>query len=324
MITVSALRTALNNPAAHFCHLKNIKWSEEHITLSTYFAQTRIRLGSREYMLCMPIREESMRRVERFSALYKHLCCVAVARMEIFRDEMCYLSALGRPLRCDILLEPLPDALPLKDSIAQIASHEEAEQMLKSIDSLEQQLLNADISHNNIREDNLLINSFGTIFPIRWYYATAGAGADAEAFTALRERVVKLTANMPHKWVGSPDARCEAARDKYLYAGVMKEGLIAIESGEGWGYVDYNYREVIKPQYIWANDFCEGRAEVQTESGMGLIDKEGNYIIDPIYEAVEWEAEDGMARVCHQNSWALFDYSGRQLCDWGETFGGGL
>ena len=102
----------------------------------------------------------------------------------------------------------------------------------------------------------------------------------------------------------------------------MHEGLIAVESQKGWGYVDYNCHEVIKPQYLWANDFCEGRAEVQTKRGMGLIDKQGNYIIDPIYEAVEFDVEKGVVRVCQKKRWALFDYSGNQLCDWAKNIGG--
>lgn len=107
--------------------------------------------------------------------------------------------------------------------------------------------------------------------------------------------------------------------DEYLYRGNPHEGLIAVESEQGWGYVDCNGCEVIKPQYIWANDFCEGRAEVQTPQGMGLIDKQGEYVIDPIYEAVEFDVDLGWVRVCQDNQWALFDYSGRQLCEWGHS-----
>lgn len=166
MITVSSLRIALNSPAIHFRRLKNIRWDEEHITLSTYFATTHIRLGSVRYLLCLPLREESMRRAERFITLHKHLECTAVPRLEIFRDEMSYLSSAEQELKNDILLEPLPDALPLTDAIATLCS-EEAGRLLEGINKLEQQLLKADVSHNNIREEHLLINRFGTIFPIR-------------------------------------------------------------------------------------------------------------------------------------------------------------
>lgn len=316
MITISTLRIALDNPASHFRRLKNIHWDEEHITYSTYFATTRVRLGSIHYLLCLPLREESMRRVERFILLHKHLECAAVPRMEIFRDEMSYLSSTEQELKSDILLESLPEALPLTDTIATLCD-EEAERLVEGINKLEQELLKADVSHNNIREEHLLINRFGTIFPIRWYYATAKAGGDAEAFTVLRQKID--ASNTPQRSASTDtdtDIYNRSELDKYLFASTMHEGLIAVESTNGWGYVDYNCREVIKPQYIWANDFCEGRAEVQTKRGMGLIDKEGNYIIDPIYEAVEFDVEKGVVCACQKNQWALFDYSGNQLCDW--------
>lgn len=318
MITVSSLRIALNSPAIHFRRLKNIRWDEEHITLSTYFATTRVRLGSVRYLLCLPLREESMRRAERFITLHKHLECTAVPRLEIFRDEMSYLSSAEQELKSDILLEPLPNALPLTDAIATLCS-EEAGRLLEGINKLEQQLLKADVSHNNIREEHLLINRFGTIFPIRWYYATASAGGDAEAFAAIRQRIA---ASNTTRCNTDSSIYSRSELDKYLFVSTMHEGLIAVESHKGWGYVDYNCHEVIKPQYLWANDFCEGRAEVQTKRGMGLIDKQGNYIIDPIYEAVEFDVEKGVVRVCQQKRWALFDYSGNQLCDWAKNIGG--
>lgn len=322
MITVSTLRIALNSPATHFRRLKNIRWDEEHITLSTYFATTRVRMGSVRYLLCLPLRKESMRRAERFIALHKHLECTAVPRLEIFRDEMSYHSSTEQELTSDILLEPLPDALPLTDAIATMCD-EEAGRLLESINKLVQQLLKADVSHNNIREEHLLINRFGTIFPIRWYYATAMAGGDAEAFAVLRQRIAASNTTQRSTSTDT-DIYNRTELDKYLFASTMHEGLIAVENTRGWGYIDYNCHEVIKPQYIWANDFCEGRAEVQTKRGMGLIDKQGNYIIDPIYEAVEFDVEKGVVRVCQKRKWALFDYSGNQLCDWAKSIGGAM
>ena len=242
-------------------------------------------------------------------------------RLEILRNEMRYETASGATLYADILLEPLPDALPLTDAIATISDEQEAHRMISSLEALQQVLHLADVSHNNIRKENLLIDSRGVIYPIRWFYATDHAGGDDESLENIRKEVAAIVPELNLRASATPlnpDAWANGL-DEYLYCGNPHEGLIAVESEEGWGYVDCNGCEVIKPQYIWANDFCEGRAEVQTPQGMGLIDKQGEYVIDPIYEAVEFDVDLGWVKVCQDNQWALFDYSGRQMSEWGDS-----
>jgi hypothetical protein len=241
--------------------------------------------------------------------------------VEILRNEMRYETTSGATLYADILLEPLPDALPLVDAIATIGDEQEAHRMISSLEALRQALHLADVSHNNIRKENLLIDSRGVIYPIRWFYATDHAGGDDKPLENIRKEVAAIVPELSLRASAAPlhpDAWANGL-DEYLYCGNPHEGLIAVESEEGWGYVDCNGCEVIKPQYIWANDFCEGRAEVQTPQGMGLIDKQGEYVIDPIYEAVEFDVDLGWVRVCQDNQWALFDYSGRQMSEWGES-----
>ena len=316
MVTISALRIALNQPAAHFQHLQHLQWRDADIIHSTYFAQTRIRLGCRDFLLFMPLQSRSMHRVERFVTLHRELNCNIIPKIEILRDQMHYSLANGAEKSCDIILESLPEALPLTDAIASINSQREAADILTAIDSLEEKLRAANLSHNHLHPSNILISDNGTLYPTGWYYATDKFGGDNAALDKLRTEIgakAELTAEIstahsPH--TSSP------LLDQYNYVSTMHEGLIAVESDNGWGYIDHNGCEVIKPQYIWANDFCEGRAEVQTRKGMGLIDKCGNYIIEPQYEAVEFDVMAGWVRVCQNKKWALFDYSGRQLCDW--------
>ena len=207
------------------------------------------------------------------------------------------------------------------DAIATIGDEQEAHKMISSLEALRQALHLADVSHNNIRKENLLIDSRGVIYPIRWFYATDHAGGDDQPLESIIKEVAAIVPELNLRANATPlhpDAWANGL-DEYLYCGNPHEGLIAVESEEGWGYVDCNGCEVIKPQYIWANDFCEGRAEVQTPQGMGLIDKQGEYVIDPIYEAVEFDVDLGWVRVCHNNQWALFDYSGRQMSEWGDS-----
>lgn len=321
MVTITALRTALYQPAAYFQHLQQMECRDVEIVRSTHFAESRVRLGGKEYLLHLPLQEQAMQHIERFITLQRHTLNRIVPRLEILRNEMRYESASGVTLYADILLEPLPDALPVTDAIATIGDEQEAHKMISSLEALRQALHLADVSHNNIRKENLLIDSRGVIYPIRWFYATDHAGGDDESLENIRKEVAAIVPELNLRASATPlnpDAWANGL-DEYLYCGNPHEGLIAVESEEGWGYVDCNGCEVIKPQYIWANDFCEGRAEVQTPQGMGLIDKQGEYVIDPIYEAVEFDVDLGWVRVCHNNQWALFDYSGRQLSEWGDS-----
>ena len=321
MVTITALRTALYQPAAYFLHLQQIECGDVEIVRSTHFAEARVKLGGKDYLLYLPLQEQAMQHIVRFITLQRHALNRIVPRVEILRNEMRYETASGATLYADILLEPLPDALPLTDAIATISDEQEAHKMISSLEALRQALRSADVSHNNIRKENLLIDSRGVIYPIRWFYATDNAGGDDKPLENILNEVAAIVPELNLRASAAPlnpDAWANGL-DEYLYCGNPHEGLIAVESEEGWGYVDCNGCEVIKPQYIWANDFCEGRAEVQTPQGMGLIDKQGEYVIDPIYEAVEFDVDLGWVRVCKDNQWTLFDYSGRQLSEWGES-----
>ena len=318
MVTISSLRMALSQPESHFRTIEGLLWKECEIMRTTYFAQTRVTISGKRFILSIPLAPTSLRRIERFIPLQRHIASAIVPRLEILRNEMKY-QLNEQTHYCDILLEHLPDALPFTDALADIGDSQEAEQYIISLHNLEQQLIAADVSHNNLRAENLLIDAQSVLYPICWYYATKEAGGDRDAIASLRNRLCASKSNMELHEPDPEPYTTPNALDGYIFSSQMHEGLIAVESEEGWGFVNCSCEEIIKPQYLWANDFCEGRAEVETERGMGLIDREGNYIIDPIYESVEFDVENGWSRVCKDNQWALFNYSGEQLSEWSDS-----
>lgn len=176
MVTISALRIALDQPAAHFQRLQQIQCEDVEIVRSTLFAEARVKLGGKQYLLHLPLQEQAMQHIERFVTLQRHALNRIVPRLEILRNEMRYETANGATLYADILLEPLPEALPLADAIATINDEQEAGEIINSLNALQQTLHAADVSHNNIRKENLLIDHRGGIYPIRWFYATDHAG----------------------------------------------------------------------------------------------------------------------------------------------------
>lgn len=321
MATISSLRTALSQPEIYFQRLKQIVWDDDEIVRSTFFAQTHIKIEGKPYLLCMPLCATSLRRMEQFLPLQRHLKCNILPQINILRDEMQYELPDSSLRYCDILLEPLPNALPFTDALANTGDSIEAASYLASLEALRQELEAADISHNNLREENLLIDSHFRLYPIRWFYATDKAGGDNEALERLHTKITSLQSSMELHQVECEPYLTSSALDKYIYVGNMHEGLIAVEDEDGWGFINHNCEEVIKPQYLWASDFYEGRAEVDTPQGMGLIDREGNYIIEPIYDSVEFDIENGWSKVRKDDVYALFNYSGEQLSPWEKTLG---
>ena len=156
------------------------------------------------------------------------------------------------------------------------------------------------------------------LLPLRYAYMRFDGGDDAPQFDALRAFVAEKAsvAQMMCDTSAEYSAPCTAFRN-HLWVGHMFEQMICVEDAEGYGYVDTQNRYLIAPQYRWANDFHEGRAEVQTRTGMGLIDREGGYVIPPEYEIVDYDPAVSIVHVRHGGRWALFDYLGRRLTEFG-------
>ena len=315
--TISSLRRALNEPQSHFSMLSSIQKVEGNIIRSTHFAEVQIEWQNEAWLLLMPLTPHAMRRIERLEPKKLHLSSDIMPEIRILKDEMLY-ECCAEQFRCDIVLEKLPKALALKDAIASLSSYEEAEKLIAALERLEQELSRLGISHNNLREENLLIDSDDKLYPIRWYYATADRHCDDGNLEQLKDKIREQTQNMEFHESYASYSTPEPEKAEYKDIRFLHEGLIAFETECGWGYMDAQRRVIIEPHYLWVNDFKEGRAEVETEQGMGLIDKQGQTIIPAIYQIVDYNPVSGNSEVRHDEKWALFDYQGKQLTPWGE------
>ena len=315
MATISSFRTALLEPEKHFSRLAKMRREEANILRSTYFVETKVECDGAKMLIYMPLSAVSLRRVERFIPLKRHLTNSIVPQLTILREEMRYADAQGRSVACDILCEPMPEGLPFADAVACIASEEEAAQLVSALDELRAQLLLADVSHNNIREESLYLSDDNRLSLVRWYYATAGAGGDEEAFDALRQKIISKCENATLREPETDIYHAITPLTGHLSVRFMREGLAAVEHETGWGFVDSDNRIVVEPIYEWVSDFCEGRAEVQTEQGMGLIDRCGEHIIPPFYEIVEYDVVSGCSQALDDEGWHVFNYEGVELVD---------
>ena len=315
MVTISNLRNALANPADSFRTIKEIVWDNAPIIRSTYFAETRIKIGNYPYLLYMPLTSVATHRAELFCKLKRHLKSSLVPPMRIMRDEMLYTDTLGNELSCDILLEPLSCTMAYSDAVANAKFDKaEAGSLLTAIDTLENELISIDVSHNNLRKENLCIDENGLLHPIRWYHATKQAGGDQEAFKQLRNEILcnqqELEVKDSQQSYSTP-----VELDGHIAIRTVSEGLIAVEDESGWGFVDCNNNYVVESKYGWVSDFKEGRAEVELNGAMGLIDKMGNHVLEPIYDILDYNHISGLSRAKINGSWYLFDYSGVEIQD---------
>lgn len=313
MATISSFRTALAAPQDHFATLKGIKCLDGNIVRSTYFAEAKVESAGQQMLIYMPLSAVSLRRVERLLPLKRHLTNSIVPQLTILREEMRCVDTLGRDSACDILCEPLPAGLPFVDALATVADDKETEQLMTALDELQARLSEANISHNNVCAENLLLDEDNHLSLIRWYYATEGAGGDSAAFDTLRTKIVSMSESLA---LHEPELNLYNVSQPltgHLAVRFLKEGLAAVEHDTGWGFVDSENRFVVEPQYVWVSDFREGRAEVQTANGMGLIDKQGEYIIPPHYSIVEYDEVSGHSQALQGDGWITFDYDGLRL-----------
>lgn len=313
MVTISSLRSALCSPGHSFKRMSHLEWRSENIVRSTYFAECEVECDGARYRLFMPLSSSSLRRVERFIPFHRELVTSRVPRLEILRGEMGLVDSLGRESACDILREPWVEGESLSDAVAAIAGEADAERLIEALNELQGALLCADVSHNAVREENVVIDSRGDAHLVRWYYATAGVGGDAEAFDSLREKIASQADNMTLGESTAVTYNVESRLTGHLYVRPMHEGLAAVEDESGWGFVDCENRVVIEPRYVWVGNFSEGRVEVENESGMGVIDTSGKAIVEPIYDSVEYDSRSGRTRAWSGEKCVVFDYEGHAI-----------
>lgn len=270
----------------------------------------------------MPLTKSALRHIERLLPLKKHLMFDIVPQLTLLRGEMLITDPhTQQTAYCDILLEELRHGTPLKEALAESQADAVYASVLdEALYQLYEELQQADLSLNNLREENLILGNDNRLYPIRWHYATKGVGADESTFEALHAKLADAKAHgVLHEVASHRYHSVDNMLSGYLGHRAMSEGLIAIENDEGWGFIDTRGDIVITPQYDWVDRFYEGRAEVQKGDKMGLIDKQGRYIIPLSYPVVDYNHETGNSVVKRGEEWALFDYAGKQLSPFSRT-----
>lgn len=279
---------------------------------TTRFAEAEIDWRGRRWLLFLPLTPAALPRIERTASALRRITSDSLALYRILPGELRWHDGAGTERRADLVLQHLPEGKTFEEALLA----EERGRLETALDALEAELRRIGFAHRNLTPDNLRWCG-GRFVPLRYHDAEIGGpNDDAEAFEALRRQIAGAA---------GPQCVCDT-RTPYDPLGRLTghrwtsnvfEGLVCVEDDGGFGFVDTDNRPVIAAQYLWAGDFHEGRAEVQTASGMGLIDRTGAYVIPPEYEIVDYDPARSVVRVRQQGRWALFDYLGRRITQFG-------
>lgn len=316
--TIQTFIRALLTPDLCFSHLTDARAvpGPEGLPLlmrTTRFAEAQIDWQGHHWLVSMPLSSSAIHSVERTASRIGRLNSEWLSPYRILPGEMRWTGPTGEELRCDLVLEYLPEGISFEEALRR----ESTDRLLTALNTLQQALRTLEFAHNNLRPRNL--RWVGDRFiPLRYHDVRFGHPENDEpSFEDLRAEVLRRSDPMQ---VSDVEMHYNPLRrlTGHLWTSQLSEGLVCVEDESGYGFVDAENRVVIPATLRWAGDFHEGRAEAETDTGMGLIDRQGQWIIPPIYEIIDYDPVESNVFVRKEGLWAEFDYLGRRQSELGE------
>ena len=83
------------------------------------------------------------------------------------------------------------------------------------------------------------------------------------------------------------------------------EEMCAVCVDGRWGFIDRDENLKIACGYENARSFTAGYAAVQKNGIWGYVDENGNIAVEPIFDGAGLMTQEGVAPVCHGNTWTL-------------------
>ena len=148
---------------------------------------------------------------------------------------------------------------------------------------------------------------------------------NSEDFSDGLAKIVLYNKNTGGSWCTFIDREGAAFKNKYKSAQNFTEGLAAVKTDEGWGYVDKHENFIIPPtkRFRQAYEFSEGLAAVEIDHGplesegnkYGYIDKIGDLLISPEFEGAG-EFSNGVAIISDSDrNMGLINRNGKVILD---------
>lgn len=280
---------------------------EPSITVTSLFAEARVLVEGRGYLLCAPLRPDSFAAVEPALEIHRRLRSRRLLpECRVLCDELSYIDSQGAECSCDLLLQRMPEGETLDCAV----THVDTGTLLAALGELTSLYVGLGIRHRNLKPSNLIFGDDGRLHAVRCIYLvnepdpTAIAGEFAAVESCIRSHPEISGSCLPP--VPEPLLRKfdEVQPLHDMMRLVCRDGL--------FGYVDAAGETVIEPRFTYAENFFENRAVVEVERGrMGVIDRSGRFVVEPVFDMVSMTGE-GDFRVRQGSRTGCFDYCGRE------------
>lgn len=303
---------SLASPAEHFATLPDFTvetcGGRAVVNRTSLFAEARIEIDGEPFMLCLPVRPESMSEIEPALFLLRRAGGGGAVGCRILSDEYSFVDEWGHLCRCDLLLHPLPEGELLNNAV----THFSRSTLLQALEQLRAEFLRCGVRHRNLKPSNLVFGSDGRLRAIRCYYLVSEsepAAIEAE-FAAVKEYIEEHSDECDDQQLARIEAELLCGFDEIFPPSDM---MRMVRRGELYGFVDAEGRMAVEPQFTYAERFCENRAIVECGRGhQGVIDRCGNYILEPVFDMV-YRTGDGNFRVLRNRMVGEFGYLGEEL-----------
>lgn len=299
--STTLFRQALHHPKRYFRTLGNLVYEQNSLRQTSLFAEAVIHHEGRAMMLYVPTIPEALEQAaSAMEVIYR--AKTPISSLHMLPDELVN-DFSTRPT--SLLTEEIDyEAITLSEALyVTTKAH-----LIWGMERLKRELRRANISHNHLHTNNILVSEDYTWHPIRCYYTSAGYGGDEEAFKEI-EALIDAHAIDDHS-----DTRPILKEDYLQY--------ITNTPSDHSAFLAKDFNQEVTNllsslPYATIDNFVEGRAVVITRNGkMGMIDYDGNEVLKPIYDKIIFMEDDGSSRVYRNGRIAIFDYDGKRITTW--------
>lgn len=301
--SIVEFRNALCEPEAYFSTLRNIEADTATICRSRHFAECRATIDGRNAIIYAPISPEATTLMHEAIPLLRNTASRLCSELTLLACEL----RCARGESCSVFVEWVAYGRPLSEAIYTSSQST----LLAELEELSIMLHRNDISLNNLKAENIVVDNLGRWHLTHQYYTTSSTSHDANAIECLRQLIEQNA-------LSDIDTNClSEAMSEYSISEPMHEHRRKIEENGLVGFADESGNKVIECKYLSATRFVEHRSVVTLPNHrMGVVDIDGNEIIATEYDAIKYDVDSGESWALLGDKAALFDYLGKQLTEW--------